>query len=56
MLHINFRGNRSTGSREDFLRVFTILWALRPFWLCDPDAANKLSFPLLKATPHKIWL
>ena len=24
MLHIKFRGNRSTGSGEDFWRVFTI--------------------------------
>ena len=24
MLHTKFRGNRSTGSGEDFLRVFTI--------------------------------
>ena len=24
MLHTKFCGNRSTGSREDFLRVFTI--------------------------------
>ena len=24
MLHTKFRGNRSTGSREDFFKVFTI--------------------------------
>ena len=25
-------------------------------WACDPDAANKLSSPLPKEAPHKIWL
>ena len=25
-------------------------------WSCDPDVANKLSFPLPKEAPHKIWL
>ena len=24
----------------------------QPSWSCDPDAANKLSFPLPKETPH----
>ena len=31
-------------------------WAWRPSWSCDPDAANKISFPLPKEAPHKIWL
>ena len=29
--------------------------AWRPSWLCDPDAANKLSLPLPKEDPHKIF-
>ena len=59
MLHTKFLENRPAGSgEEDFLRVFTIIyiWAWRPSWSCDPDAANKLSFPLPKEAPHKIWL
>ena len=57
MLHTKFRGNRSTGSgEEDFLKGFYHIWAWRPFWSCDPDAANELSFPLPKDAPHKIWL
>ena len=27
-----------------------------PSWSCDQDAVNKLSFPLPKEAPHKIWL
>ena len=29
--------------------------AWRPFWSCDPDAINKLSFPLTREAPHKIF-
>ena len=25
-------------------------------WSCDPYAANKISFPVPKEAPHKIWL
>ena len=51
MLHTKFRENWPAGSgEEDFLRVFTI------YDSCDPDAANKISFPLPKEAPHKIWL
>ena len=32
------------------------LWAWWPSWSCDPDAANKISLPLPKEAPHKIWL
>ena len=31
-------------------------WTLRPSWSCDLDAANKLSFSLPEAAPHRIWL
>ena len=55
MLHTKFRENRPAGSGEDFLRVFYHTWAWRPFWSCDPDAVNKISFPLPKEASHKIW-
>ena len=42
--------------RRRFLKGFYHIWAWRPSWSCDPDAANKLSFPLPKEAPHKIWL
>ena len=51
MLHTKFRGNRPAGS-GDFCRVFTIYG----HWSCDPDAANKLSFPLSIEAPQKNWL
>ena len=56
MLHAKFRGNRTNGSREeDFFKGFYhYIWAWRLSWSCDPDAANKLSFPLPKEAPHKI--
>ena len=41
--------------RRRFLKGFYHIWAWRPSWSCDPDAANKLSFPLPKEAPHKIW-
>ena len=57
MLHTKFRKNLPAGSgEEDFLRVFYHIWAWRPSWSCDPNAANKISFPLPKEAPHKIWL
>ena len=57
MLHTKFHGNRPAGSgEEDFLKGFYHTWAWRPSWSCDTDAANKISFPLTKEAPHKIWL
>ena len=51
MLHTKFHGNQPAGSgEEDFSRVFTMYG----HWSCDPDAVNKLSFPLPKEAPHKI--
>ena len=53
MLHTKFRENRPAGSgKEGFYHI----WAWRPSWSCDPDATNKLSFPLPKEARHKIWL
>ena len=58
MLHTKFRGNRSTVSGEEdfFLKGFYYIWAWRPSWSYDPDAANMLSFSLPKEASHKIWL
>ena len=56
MLHTKFRENRPAGSGEDFLKGFYHIWAWQPSWSCDPDATNKLSFPLPKEAPHNIWL
>ena len=49
-----FRENRLAGSGEEDLKCFYHIWEMRPSWSCDPDAANKLSFPLPKEAPHKI--
>ena len=56
MLHAKFRGNQPAGLRRRFLKGFYHIWAWPASWSCDPDAANKLSFPLPKEAPHKIWL
>ena len=56
MLHTKFRGNRSSSSGKEDFEGFYHIWAWRPSWSCDPDAANKLSFPLPKVAPHKILL
>ena len=56
MLHTKFHENRPVGSGEDFLKGFDQIWAWRPSWSCDPDALNKILFPLPKEAPHKIWL
>ena len=42
--------------RHSSLKGFTIYGRWRPSWSCGPDAADKLSFPLPKEAPHKIWL
>ena len=41
---------------RNILKGFYHIWAWRPSLSCDPDAANRLSFPLPKEAPHKIWL
>ena len=35
------------------MKGFYHIWAWRPSWSCNPDAANKISFPLIKEAPHK---
>ena len=37
-------------------KVFYHIWAWQPSWSCDLDHLYKLSFPLPKEAPHKIWL
>ena len=46
MLHTKFRGNRSTGSREEDFEAFYHIWAWRSSWSCDHDAANKFPPPI----------
>ena len=41
---------------KNILKGFYHIWAWRPSSSCDPDAANKISFPLPKEAPHKIWV
>ena len=54
MLHTKFRGNRPAGSgEEDFLRFLPYMGVAA---ICDLDHLYKLSFPLPKEAPHKIWL
>ena len=54
MLHIKFRGNPPAGFGEEDFEGFYHIWAWQLSWSCDPDAANKISFPLPKESPHKI--
>ena len=53
MLQTKFREIGPPVPGEKILKGFYHLWAWRPSWSCDPDAANKLSFPLPKEAPHK---
>ena len=55
MLHTKFHGNRPAGSGKIF-EGFLYIRAWRPSWSCDPDAANKISFPLPKEAQRRIWL
>ena len=57
MLHTKFRVKSACRFwRRRFLKGFYHIWAWQPSWSCDPDAANKILFPLPKEAPHKIWL
>ena len=47
MLHNKFLGNSPPVMEKNF-EGFYHIWAWRPSWSCDPDATNKLSFPLPK--------
>ena len=57
MLHTNFQGHRPFGSREeDFSIFFYPIWAWQPYWSCDLDRLNILSYPHPMKTPLEIWL
>ena len=56
MPHTMFRENRPAVLEKKILKGVYHLWARWPSWSCDPDATNKISFPLPKEAPHKIWL
>ena len=48
MLNTKFRENRLPVLEKKILKGFYLIWAWRPSWSYDPDAAHKLSFPLPK--------
>ena len=50
MLHAKFQDHRISGSGEEDFKGFYHIWA------CGLDHLYKLSFPLPKEAPHKIWL
>ena len=57
MLHTKPQGHWPFGSREEaFWKGFYHIWAWQPSWLCDPDAVNKLPFPLSIEDQYEIWL
>ena len=41
---------------KKIFKGFYHIWAWRPSWSCDLDLLYKLSSPLPKEAPHKIWL
>ena len=41
---------------KKIFKGFYHIWAWRPSWSGDLDYLYKLSFPLPKEAPHKIWL
>ena len=56
MLHAKFQDHKISGSGEEDFKGFYHIWAWRPSLSCDLDHLYKLSFPLPKEAPHKIWL
>ena len=56
MLHVKFQDHRTSGSGvEDFLRFLPYI-GMADSLSCDLDHLYKLSFPLPKEAPYKIWL
>ena len=55
MLRAKFQDHRTSGSGEEIFKGFYHIRAW-PSWSCDLDHLYKLSFPLPKEAPHKIWL
>ena len=57
MLHVKFSWKSARRFRRiGFLKGFYHKGALRQSWSCDRYIANKISFPVSKEAPHKIWL
>ena len=54
MLRANFQDHRTSGSEKIF-KSFYHIWAWWPSWSCDLYHLYKISFPLPRETPHKIW-
>ena len=52
MLHAKFQDHRTSGSGEDFLKVFTIYGHGGHLGHVTLDHLYKLSFPLAKDAPH----
>ena len=55
MLHLSFVKIGLPVLEKMIFEGFYHIRAWRPSWSCDPDAAYKLSFPVPKEAPHKIW-
>ena len=41
---------------KKIFKGFYYIWAWRPYWSCDLDHLNKLSFPHPMEDTHEIWL
>ena len=55
MLHGKIQDHRTSGSGEDYFKGYYYIWTRWPPWSCDLNHLYKLSFPLPKEAPHKIW-
>ena len=56
MLHTKFQGHWPFGSTEEAFKDFYHIWAWRPYWSCDMDHLNKLSFLHAMEDTNEIWL
>ena len=56
MLHTKFRRNVPAGSGEEDFLMFLPYMGMTAILVIDLDHLYKLSFPLPKEAPHKIWL
>ena len=55
MLRAKFQDHRTSGSEKKIFKSFYHIWAWWPSWSCDLYHLYKLSFPLPRETPYKIW-
>ena len=56
MLHAKFHDHRTISFVGKDFEDFYHIWVWQPYWSCDLEHLYKLSFPLPKEGPHKIWL